>query len=127
MSGIKAEVEQPEPPTSISRNKGRRRFRRINYTEQEYDLIEEAAEIEGIPIHVWIREASLRVQFKARPFLRSAELMGELKACSVALHRLAATARGARALPVADELETALQELQSLVRQIGSAGTATAR
>src|SRR6266849_5687113 len=76
MSEIKADVEQPETPTSILRNKGLRRSRRINYTEQEYDLIEEAAEMTGKPIDVFIREESLSVQFKARPFLRNAEVLG---------------------------------------------------
>jgi hypothetical protein len=127
MSEIKAEVEQPEPTTSIPRNKGHRRSRRIDYTEQEYGLIEEAAEIEGKPISVFIQEESLAVQFKARPFLRNSELMGELKNCGLTLHRLATTARETRALPAADELETAFEELQALVRQIASAGTAKAR
>jgi len=122
MSEIKADVEQPETPTSILRNKGLRRCRRIKYTEQEYDLIEEAAEMSGIPIDVFIREESLSVQFKARPFLRNAEVLGELRKCGVVLARVAATARETGALPGVDELETALQELQALVCQIAPAG-----
>ncbi len=122
MSEIKAEIKQPEPPASIFRSKERRRVRRIDYTEQEYDLVEQAAEMEGKPIDVFIREESLRVQFKARPFLRNVELVRELKECSIALHRLATNARETRALPAADELETALEELRALVRQIAAAG-----
>jgi hypothetical protein len=127
MLETKAEVEQPETPTSMSRKQGLRRSRRINYTAQEYDLIEEAAEIEGKSMGGFIREESLSVQFKAHPFLRNAELMEELRTCGVALNRLATTARETGGLPVANELETALEELQALVRQIASAGPLRAR
>jgi uncharacterized protein (DUF1778 family) len=127
MSEFKAEVEQPEPPTSMPRNNGRCRCRRMDYTEQEYELIEEAAKMSGKPIGDFIREESLAVQFKAQPFLRDAELRRELGENRMTLTRLAATARETGALPVGDELERVLEELRALIRQIAPAGPASTR
>jgi hypothetical protein len=87
-------------------------------------VIEEVAEMCGKPVSTFIRDESLSVRVKATPFLRDGELMRELRECGITLTRLAATARETGALPSANELDTALQELLIRVRQIASAGPA---
>jgi len=130
MSDTKPDVNPPEPPTSTLRKSGRR-WRSIAYTEQEYELVKEAAEVEGQKIAEYIRDQSLDALLTARPFLpknaANAELMRELRERSVALTRVANTARETGALPGADGLEIALQELRALIRQIASAGRPRAR
>jgi hypothetical protein len=127
MSEVKAEVEQREPPTFIPRKNALRRRLHIGYTEQEYDVIQEVAAMCGKPIGVFIRDESLSVQVKAKPFLRDAELRRKLGQCSIALTRLAATARETGALSVPDELDSAVQELLVVIRQIASAAPAKTR
>ena len=130
MSDTKPDVNPPEPPTSTLRKSGRR-WRSIAYTEQEYELVKEAAEVEGQKIAEYIRDQSLDALLTARPFLpknaANAELMRELRERGVALTRVANTARETGALPGADGLEIALQELRALIRQIASAGRPRAR
>ncbi len=130
----KAEVEQPEPaePTaSIPRNSRLRPFADVRYTEEEYEVVGELAEMFGQPIGVYLGESSLEALVKAKPFLAknaaNAELMRELRECGEGLTRLAATARETATLPAAGELETALQEPRALIRQIASAGHARAK
>ncbi len=102
-------------------------FRAVWYTDAEYDLVREAAKLCGKPTSVFVRAESLGRRYKTRAFLANAELVRELSKSGVALTRLAATARETGALPVADVLETALQELRALLRQIVSAGSARAQ
>jgi hypothetical protein len=130
MSETRPDVNPPEPPASTPRNRGRR-LRRIMYTEQEYELIKDAAEAEGQEVADYIRDESLDALVVGKPFLpknaANAELMRELRERGVALTRVANTARETGALPAADGLETALQELRALIRQIASARPPRAR
>jgi hypothetical protein len=128
MSEIDADVEQPEPNTSIPRTSWRRRPRkrvrqspRIWYTEEEYKQVAESSRLCGKPTGVFIREASLGMPLKAQSFRANAELVRELSKSGMALTHLAAIARETGTFSVADRLEKALQELRALVRQVASA------
>jgi hypothetical protein len=129
MSEIEAEIEQPERPEpnpSTPHKSWRRRPRknrvrrspRIWYTEQEYKVVDESARLCGKLTAAFIREASLGMPLKAKPFLANAELIRELGRSGLALFRLEAIARETGASPVADRLEKARLELLALVRQI---------
>lgn len=124
MSDSNAGIEQPEPRPSIRPNtRPIRRTRTVLYTDAEWQLVQEAARLSGKTASGLIRDASLGVPVRAKPFLANAELIRELGKSGMALTHLAALAREKGTLPEAGRLETALAELLAVVRRIAASRT----
>jgi len=114
-------AEQQGQQQSVRHNRRPiRRTRTVLYTDAEWQLVQEAARLSGKTASGLIRDASLGVPVRAKPFLANAELVRELGASGMALTQLAALARARGTLPEAERLETALAELLALVRRIAA-------
>jgi hypothetical protein len=94
-----------------------RRGRNIYYTVAEWQKIVDGARACGRPVSVFARETSLGA---VPPIVANAPLLRELCRCSIAVTQLAATARATGVLPEAERLDTALAELFTIARQLGS-------
>jgi hypothetical protein len=121
MSENKSGVVPPEPRQSIRPDRSHiRRHHCVLYTDAEWAHVHEVARLCGKTRSEFIRERSLGLRVRGKPFLANTELVRELSKNGMALARLAATARESGALPLAADLEAALAEVRTLLRRITS-------
>jgi hypothetical protein len=121
MSESTAGTEQPEPRPLIRLNRPHiRRHRSVLYTDAEWAHVQEVARLCGKTRSEFIRERSLGLRVRGKPFLANAELIRELSKNGMALARLAAMARESGALPLAADWEAALAEVRALLHRIAS-------